>query len=85
MIAIHSDLIEEIETMIQREVDRRMAELTGEMPPFTVKDAAARLGLAGSTVYGLIRDGKIKTVDTVTDRLVIPASEVDRLLHGSAA
>lgn len=75
----------EIEQLVQREVDRRMSALTGQMRPFNVKEAADRLGLALSTVYGLIRDGKIETVTTGTNRVLIPAAEVDRLLSRSAA
>lgn len=83
--AVAKHLMVEIEALVQREVDRRMAALIGEMRPFSVKEAAERLGLALSTVYGLIREGKIETVTTGTNRVLIPAAEVDRLLSRSAA
>lgn len=75
-------LTEAIEALVQAEVDRRVAELTRVMRPLTVSVAADRLGLAPSTVYGLVREGKLRTIDTGTSRVLIPASEVDRLLGG---
>ncbi|BBY53930.1 helix-turn-helix domain-containing protein [Mycobacterium koreense] len=78
-------LTEALEAIIQAEVDRRVAELVGVTKPLTVKDAADRLGLATSTVYGLVREGKLRAIETGTSRVLIPSSEVDRLLRGSVA
>ncbi|MCB9441153.1 MAG: helix-turn-helix domain-containing protein [Mycolicibacterium sp.] len=78
-------LIEAIEDLVQAEVERRVAELTRVMRPLTVKAAADRLGIAPSTVYGLVREGRLRTIDTGTSRVLIPAGEVDRLLGGRVA
>jgi excisionase family DNA binding protein len=75
-----------LEALIEEEVTRRVAEATpGSRSPLKVADFAARAGLAAPTVYGLIRDGKIKTVDTGTRRVLIPAAELDRYLNAEGA
>jgi excisionase family DNA binding protein len=78
-------LMDRIEALVQEEVERRMDVLLGRMEPLTISEAAHRLGLADSTVYGMVRLGKITTIGNGTSRLLIPASEVDRLISGRAA
>lgn len=77
-------LLTAIEALIEAEVQRRLAAAQATAArPLTVKAAADRLGLSTGTIYGMVREGKIATLDTGTSRVLIPASEVDRLLDGS--
>jgi hypothetical protein len=50
-------------------------------PLYRVKAVAARTGYTVGAIYNLIRDGRISAV-TIADLLLIPESEMQRLLAG---
>jgi excisionase family DNA binding protein len=74
-----SPLSTAIEALIEEEVARREAERNRKRTePYTVGEFAEKAKLAKSTVYGLIRDGKLATVPTGTRRVLIaPDAVVD--------
>ena len=74
-------IVRAIELLIEAEVERRVAELTtAPAALLTVDEFATQARLAKSTVYGLIRDGKVRPSAGNTRRVLIPASELDRWL-----
>jgi excisionase family DNA binding protein len=79
-----------IEAAIEAEVQRRVAEALAEQSSTpivrTVAEACGDLRVSRSTLYGMIRDGEI-TPSRMTRRILIPASEIARVLaaRGSAA
>jgi excisionase family DNA binding protein len=75
-----------IEALITEEVQRRVAETAAStIPPLTVDEFAAKSRLAKPTVYSLIRRNRLRTVDTGTRRVLIPASELARWLTAKGA
>jgi excisionase family DNA binding protein len=46
-----------------------------------VQQAAARLNLSQSTVYKLVKDGKLPTVPSLCSRVHIDGDELERLLN----
>jgi len=50
---------------------------------YRVNDFCAVTGIGRTSLYELIRDGKIKTV-RIAGRRIIPASEAERLLNEGA-
>ncbi|BBY99479.1 helix-turn-helix domain-containing protein [Mycolicibacterium fallax] len=71
----------ELEKAIEDEVQRRLAERAQPAAPtvYTVDEAAAVLRVSRSTVYKMIGDGEL-TPTRVSRRVLIPGSEVERLL-----
>lgn len=75
-----------IEALIEEEVRRRTESVaTATRTPVTVEEFAGAARLARSTVYGLIRTGKLKTVPSRTRRVLIPAAELDAFLKADGA
>jgi excisionase family DNA binding protein len=71
-----------IEALIQEEVARRVAAAASTTAaPLTINEFAERSRLARQTVYSLIRRAKLRTVETQTRRVLIPASELTRWLE----
>ena len=82
-----------IEEAVEAEVRRRVAEALAEhtaVPPvpkvLTVDESCGALRVSRSTLYGMIRSGEI-TPSKLTRRILIPASEISRVLdiRGGAA
>ena len=80
-----------IEEAVEAEVRRRVAEALAERVPdvpkvLTVDEACDALRISRSTLYGMVRDGEI-AVSKLTRRVLIPASEISRVLdvRGGAA
>jgi len=75
-----------IEALIEEEVRRRTESVAvGTPTPVTVEEFAGKTRLAKSTVYGLIRTGKLKTIPSKTRRVLIPAAELDAYLNAEGA
>lgn len=74
-----TQLARDIEALIEAEVARRTADIDR---PLTVREFAHRTPLASSTVYGLVREGKLRTVESGTSRVLIHPSEVRRFTEG---
>lgn len=77
-----TQLARDIEALIEAEVARRTADTDR---PLSVREFARRTPLAASTVYGLVRDGKLRTVASGTSRVLIHPSEVRRFTEGDDA
>lgn len=60
------------------------AESTTPKMAFSVLEACTALGITRPTLYGLIADGRLRTVKIGARRL-IPTTELDRLLAGDDA
>lgn len=71
----------DLEQAIEAEVERRLAERAQPDAPvvYTVDEAAAKLRVSRSTVYKMLADGEL-TPTRVSRRVLIPGSEVERLL-----
>lgn len=50
---------------------------------YRVNEFCRKIGIGRSSLYGLIKDGKIRTV-IIAGRRLVPASEAERLLSGDA-
>lgn len=77
----------DLEKAIEAEVERRVAEAlrTRSLPQtLTVEEAAKALRVGRSTVYAMIRSGELHPARNPR-RVLIPASEVERLNSASAA
>jgi len=63
-------------------VDAVAAKMDGTKPskPYTVEEFAKSTGLHRDTVYRNIQAGTIRKVPGIGHKILIPASEVDRLL-----
>jgi excisionase family DNA binding protein len=81
-----SHLTAAIEALIEEEVRRRSESVAvGTSTPVTVGEFAVQTRLSKSTVYGLIRTGRLKTVPSMTRRVLIPAAELDAYLKAEGA
>ena len=70
-----------LEALIEEEVNRRGAETAAASArPLTVDEFSRETRLARQTIYSLIRRGQLRTVETGTRRVLIPASELSRWL-----
>jgi len=63
-------------------VDAVAAKIEGPAPrrPYTVKQAAKLTGIHYDTVYRNVEAGTIRKVPDIGRKILIPASEIDRLL-----
>jgi excisionase family DNA binding protein len=52
-----------------------------EMPMFTVRESARRLGVSREVVYWWIREGKVDAVNDECGQLRIPYQELRRLMQ----
>ena len=67
---------------------RRLAPPPPPLPPtnplprlsFTIEDAAEVIGVSRSTMYELVRDGRVRTVHISERKRVIPLVELERFL-----
>jgi len=58
--------------------------MANEPKAYTIREAAEAMRIGRSTLYTLINSDKIKTVK-ILGRVIVPASEVARLINGGAA
>ena len=54
-----------------------------EVLAYRINDACKALSVGRSSIYKLIKEGKLKSV-TIAGRTLIPRTEIDRLIAGGA-
>lgn len=64
-----------IRTVIMKEKPERLA--------YRIDEACASIGIGRSSLYNMIRDGRLKSVK-IAGRTLIPRCEIERLLSGVA-
>ena len=62
----------------------RSEAATKVMTPYSVREAAERLGISRNLVYGEIESGKIPSF-RIGGRILIPRPVIDRLIEGGGA
>lgn len=71
---------------VEQKLDRLLGDTSGPDPDrrYTPREAADVLGVARSTVYGLIAEGKLSRCATGTAKVLVTGAELRRFLSTQA-